>query len=86
MIHPFVKLFEDDFTYCFEISLTFLLNWLWPILYDFPNANKEVMEIFEECLPTIKDKIESLDYPLSSLVNPMFVVTLTDVLNRKDWL
>lgn len=44
------------------------------------------MEVFEICLPNLKRKIESLDYPLSSLINPMFVVTLTDVFNRKDWL
>lgn len=86
MIHPFVKLFQEDFTFSFECSLAFLLNWLKPVLLDFPNANKEVMDIFEECLPALKRKIESLDYPLGSLVNPMFVVSLTDVLNRKDWL
>ena len=86
MIFPFVKLFQEDYTFSFECSLAFLLNWLEPVLYDFPNANKDVMEIFELCLPNLKQKIESLDYPLSSLINPMFVVSLTDVLNKKNWL
>lgn len=27
-----------------------------------------------------------LDYPLSSLFLPIFVVSLTDILNKKDWL
>jgi hypothetical protein len=40
MIHPFVKLFPEDFTFAFECSLAFLLNWLKPLLFDFPNFNK----------------------------------------------
>lgn len=57
MIHPFVKLFQEDFTFSFECSLAFLLNWLKPVLFDFPNANKEVMDIFEDCLPDLKQKV-----------------------------
>lgn len=44
------------------------------------------MEIFELEMPRLNEKINSLDYPMSAVINPMFVATLTDVLNRQDWL
>jgi hypothetical protein len=86
MVHPFVKLFPEDFPFAFECALAFLLNWLRPLFRDFPNANKQMMEVFEAELGALRQKVEALDYPLSALVAPMFVVALTDVLNRDDWL
>lgn len=86
IIHPFVRLFQEDCLFGFECSMTFLLNWLHPVLIDYPNPPKKVMELFEEELPKLNQKVNSFDYPLSAIIQPMFVVSLTDVLNKRDWL
>ena len=44
------------------------------------------MEIFEGELSKLNEKINIFDYPLSSVINPMLISCLTDVLNRQDWL
>ena len=37
-------------------------------------------------MPKLNEKINSFDYPISAVINPMFVASLTDILNRQDWL
>lgn len=62
------------------------MNHFLPVMINFPEPNKVVMELFESYLRELTAKVESLNYPLSSVINPIFVVSMTDILNRNDWL
>lgn len=66
--------------------MSFLMNHFLPVMINFPEPNKVVMELFESYLRELTAKVESLNYPLSSVINPIFVVSMTDILNRNDWL
>lgn len=50
MIYPFVRLFKSDAIAAFEVSLTFILNWLRPLFEDYPNSSKTVMNFFSKHL------------------------------------
>jgi hypothetical protein len=82
LIHPFVILFKNDAIAAFEISLTFLMNWLKPLFNDYPNSSKLVMSFFSSQLPMLEKRVNDLNYPLSSIIHPMLMVSLTDVLNK----
>ncbi len=85
LIFPFVKLFEEDSIVCFEVALTFLMNWYQPVYENYPNASKKIVDFAKKFLHKLDKKISSIsEYTLASIINPMIVVCLTDVLNRQD--
>ena len=53
LIFPFVKLFKEDAIAAFEVSMTFIFNWLKPIFDDYPNSPKKVMNFFSKHLPNL---------------------------------
>jgi hypothetical protein len=86
MIYPFVMLFREDAIAAFEISLTFVVNWLRPVFEDYPSSSKKVMGFFGKRLRKLEKRVNALDYPLSAIVQPLLLVSLTDVLNRQHTL
>ena len=86
IIYPFVILFKEDAIAAFEISLTFIVNWFRPIFEDYPNSSKRVMAFFSKKLSKLEKKVNSLDYPLSAIVQPLLLVSMTDILNKQNTL
>ena len=44
------------------------------------------MTWFSSHLGKLEQKVNLLDYPLSAILHPSLLVSLTDVLNKEDWL
>lgn len=44
------------------------------------------MSFFSTQLPRLEKKINSFDYPLSAIVQPLLLVGLTDILNKDETL
>ena len=86
LIYPFVRLFRQDAIAAFEVSLTFIMNWFRPIFQDYPNSSRSVMSFFSRHLRKLQKKVNSFDYPLSAIVQPLLLVALTDVLNKQETL
>jgi hypothetical protein len=86
LIYPFVRLFKEDAIAAFEVSLSFLLNWFRPLFQNYPNSSKTVMNFFSRHLKKLEKKMNSFDYPLSAIVQPLLLVALTDILNKQDTL
>lgn len=86
MLYPFVMLFREDAIAAFEISLTFVINWLKPFFEDYPNSSKRVMGFLGRRVRKLEKKVNSLDYPLSAIVQPLLLVSLTDILNKQHTL
>lgn len=84
LIHPFAMLFKEDAIVCFELSLTMLLNWLLPVFNDHPNPSKLIMAFCSKHLRKLETKVNSLDYPLSAILNPSLLVVLTDILTKQQ--
>lgn len=86
MIYPFVMLFKEDAIAAFEISLSFVVNWLRPIFEDYPNSSKKIMGFMGKRLRKLEKRVNALDYPLSALIQPLLLVSLTDILNKQHTL
>jgi hypothetical protein len=86
IIYPFVMLFKEDAIAAFEISLTFVVNWFRPLFEDYPNSSKKIMGFFGKRLKKLEKKVNSLDYPLSAIIQPLLLVSLTDILNKQNTL
>lgn len=84
LVYPFVKLFEEDSIMCFESSLTFLLNWYQPLFENYPNPSKRIITFAKKILPALDKKVSGFNYSLGAVLNPMFLVCLTDILNKDD--
>jgi hypothetical protein len=63
-----------------------VLNWLRPVFEDYPNSSKKVMGFFSKKLRKLERRVNSLDYPLSAIIQPVLLVSLTDVLNKQHTL
>ena len=84
LVYPFVRLFKEDAIAAFQVSLTFILNWFRPIFEDYPNSSKSIMNFCSRQLRNLEKKINSFDYPLSAIIQPVLLVALTDVLNKQQ--
>lgn len=66
------------------MALTFLLNWYQPIYENYPNPSKKIVDFAKKHLKKLDAKVNTYNYTLSAVLNPMILVCFTDVLNRKD--
>lgn len=66
--------------------MTFILNWFRPIFEDYPNSSKNIMNFFSAHLKKLEKKVNSFDYPLSAIIQPLLIVALTDILNKQQTL
>lgn len=79
-------LFREDAIAAFEISLSFVVNWFRPLFEDYPNSSRKVMAFLGKRLKKLEKKVNSLDYPLSAIMQPLLLVSLTDILNKQNTL
>lgn len=90
MIFPFVKILEDNQILCFEVILSFLMNWGRDFFMDFPNPPIGYLEKIEDLLKFHDFELYvhftevNLDIPGS--LWPIFKSNYTDILSKEDWL
>lgn len=53
---------------------------------DYPNSSKSIMGFFSRYLSKLEKKVNSFDYPLSAIIQPLLLVGLTDILNKEETL
>jgi hypothetical protein len=44
------------------------------------------MSFFSKKLKNLEKKVNALDYPLSAIIQPLLLVSLTDILNKQNTL
>lgn len=90
MIFPFIKLFSQNELWCFELILSFFLNWGQHFFEYSPNPPIKYFKCIDEIIKFIdldfwkflqSQKISSLN-----LIWPSFQVLFTDILTKEEWL
>jgi len=90
LIFPFVKILEENQILCFEVILSFLMNWAKDFFMDFPNPPINFLEKIEDLLKfhdfELYRHFSDLNLDFLNVIWPIFKANYTGILNKEDWL
>lgn len=90
LVFPFVKLFANEELVCFEIILSFFLQWGQHLLEFHPNPPSPLVKTVEDLLayhePELSQHLRDRRINLKTYIWIFLRTTFTDILTRQDWL